>query len=215
MIKLFFEAISKIEKPSFRGRHDREIRESRAIMWDVSRAFNKTKPYFSLLLVFSICATWGVAQKALEPTAALRIHGTVKKDSVFSGPDFLKLPARVIGDVVITNHLGEPRGTARQMKGILLKEVLRGIEIDSPSPKDLSAFYLICRASDGYEVVFSWNEIFNSPTGDAVFLVTEKDGKKLSDMEDAILLISPTDMRTGRRFVKSLAEIEFARVRSH
>ena len=152
------------------------------------------------------------SQKTLSPTSTLRVFGQLKKELTFTLPDLQKYAARTVGDVVITNHLGEPRGTARQMKGVLLKDVLSGLEIDSPSPKELSAFFMVCRGSDGYEAVFSWSEIFNSPTGDAVYLVIEKDGKKLAAMEDAILLISPTDTRTGRRFVKSLAEIEVARV---
>lgn len=158
-----------------------------------------------------LLANASFAQKPPAPTQTLRVFGQLKKETVLTRADLQKYATRPIGDVVITNHLGEPRGTAKQMTGVLLRDVLAGMEIDSPSPKELSAFYLICRASDGYQVVFSWNEIFNSPTGDAVFLVTEKEGKKLAEMEDAILLISPSDLRTGRRYVKALAEIEVAR----
>lgn len=153
-----------------------------------------------------------VAQKKPEPSDSVRVHGLVKKELSITLSDLQKRASRVIGDVVITNHLGEPRGTARQMKGVLVKDVLSDLDIDTPSPKELSAFFLVCRASDGYQVIFSWNEIFNSPTGAAVFLVTEKDGKKLTEMDDAILLISPTDLRTGRRFVKALSTIEIGRV---
>jgi hypothetical protein len=97
------------------------------------------------------------------------------------------------------------------LKGVLLKDIISGVEIKSESPKVLSEFYIVCRASDGYKVVYSWNELFNSPTGDAVFIVTSKEGKKASEMEESILLISPKDFKTGRRFVKSMSTIEIYR----
>ena len=96
-------------------------------------------------------------------------------------------------------------------QGILLKEVLQSIEIKSESPKVLSEYYLVCKATDGYKVVYSWNELFNSRVGESVFIVTEKKGQRADKMDDSILLISPLDFKTGRRQVKSLDRIEIKR----
>ena len=69
------------------------------------------------------------------------------------------------------------------------------------------------KANDGYTAVYSWNEIFNTVVGDAPYIVTEKDGKLASSMEEAILMISPKDFKTGRRHIKSLTTIEVRRAK--
>ncbi|MFM7853960.1 MAG: hypothetical protein ACKO96_19065 [Flammeovirgaceae bacterium] len=118
-----------------------------------------------------------------------------------------------IGDVTITNHVGEKRSEAKQLKGILLRDMLSTIEINSKSPKQLSEYYFVCKANDGYKVVFSWNEIFNTVLGDSIFLITEKEGKPAVDLPESVLLLSPRDLRTGRRHVKALQTIEVKHAR--
>src|SRR5690606_37019505 len=72
----------------------------------------------------------------------------------------------------IYNHAGKYRSTLKGIKGVRLKEVLRNIALGEESPKVLSEYYIVCVATDGYKVVFSWNELFNTPIGDAVLVVT-------------------------------------------
>ncbi|MBX2897892.1 MAG: hypothetical protein KF763_20790 [Cyclobacteriaceae bacterium] len=126
--------------------------------------------------------------------------------------DIEKYPTKTIGDVVITNHLGEPRGTAEQLTGVLVKDLLKDLELKEESPKRFSEFYLTFVAVDNYKVVYSWNEIFNSSTGDNLFLITSRDGKKLKDMDERILILTPTDFKTGRRHIKGLSKILVERV---
>ncbi|MBL7851839.1 MAG: hypothetical protein JNN04_13125 [Cyclobacteriaceae bacterium] len=139
------------------------------------------------------------------------ITGAVEQEQVVRISDLQKLPSTTLEDVVITNHLGEPRGTAKGLKGVKVKDVLATAAIRSESPKMLSEFYLTFVATDGYLVVFSWNELFNSPAGDHCYLITERDGKALAEMPDRILVITTTDFRTGRRHIKGLEKIVVAR----
>jgi hypothetical protein len=113
--------------------------------------------------------------------------------------------------VMLLSPITQARGEAKQLKGILLRDVLESIEIKSESPKQLSEFYFVCKATDGYKVVFSWNEIHNSKVGDAVFIITEKVGKPAEQLPESILLLSPQDFKTGRRHIKSLQLIEVKR----
>jgi hypothetical protein len=87
------------------------------------------------------------------------------------------------------------------------------VNINAESPRVLSEYYFVCKANDGYTVVYSWNELFNTGTGDSVYIVTEKDGKQASEMPESILMISPKDFRTGRRHVKALSSIEVRRAK--
>lgn len=167
--------------------------------------------YKLFTVVFLLVCLIGHAQEKTKPTSAFIVKGEVIAVKTISIQDFSNFSEQDIGDVVITNHLGEKKSEQKALKGILLRDVLQGVEIKSESPKVLSEFYVVCRATDGYKVVFSWNELFNSPTGDKVFLVTSKGGKKASELEESILMISPVDFKTGRRFVKSLDTIEIYR----
>ncbi|HMQ89133.1 MAG TPA: hypothetical protein PKB07_16160 [Flavilitoribacter sp.] len=49
-------------------------------------------------------------------------------------------------------------------------------------------------------------------TGNHAFIITEIDGKSGTQMDNRIALITPTDFRTGRRYVKGLARIVVGRV---
>lgn len=139
------------------------------------------------------------------------MDGDVKNSRKISLQDLSKFPVHEVGDLVIYNHLGEQKSTQKQMKGVLVKDVLGKIEFDSPSPRQLSEFFLTVKASDGYTVVFSWNELFNSPTGDHVFFITVKDGIDMDKMKESILMVTTTDFKTGRRNVKCVERITVGR----
>ncbi|HVZ55366.1 MAG TPA: hypothetical protein VG870_01800 [Chitinophagaceae bacterium] len=105
------------------------------------------------------------------------------------------------------------KGTATRMTGVPLPVVLSRLQIACDSPKALSRFYFVFVASDGYRVVYSWNELFNSPTGEHTYLVLEKEGHPLTDMPDRILVFTQTDLHTGRRYLKGLSRIEVCQAR--
>ena len=167
-----------------------------------------------LLIVFLFSALHAFAQKeALKSTSSFVISGEVKAPATIKVTDLKKWTAVSVGDVVITNHLGEKKSEAKGLKGVLLKDVLGTVEINAESPKVLSEYYFVCKANDNYTVVYSWNEIFNTSIGDSALIVTEKNGKDAASMDDSILMISPKDRMTGRRHVKSLVSIEVKRAK--
>ena len=63
-------------------------------------------------------------------------------------------------------------------------------------------------ATDGYRVVFSWPELFNSPLGAQVLVLFERDGQALPAQEGRIALISRGDARIGPRHVRCLRSID-------
>ena len=167
------------------------------------------KQILALIIIFACNSL--LAQNEIKTTTSFTITGEVKTSIIITIADLAKWKQQTIGDVIITNHLGEKKSEAKGLKGILLKEILESVEIKSESPKVLSEYYFVCKATDGYKVVFSWNEIFNSKVGESVFIVTEKNGVSASKMNDSILLLSPNDFKTGRRHVKSLSTIQIKR----
>src|ERR1043165_2417310 len=133
----------------------------------------------SILFLFLVFISISLfAQKENIPTTeSFSIEGKVKKEMTVSLADLSSYKSYSIDRIVIKNHLGERKSSLKKVKGVLLKDILQKIGIDSESPKVLSEFYLVCIASDNYKVVFSWNEIFNNPSGNAVYIITSVDGK--------------------------------------
>jgi len=172
----------------------------------------KTKSMKKLSTIFLLLSFLSIrAQKEIPATNEFVVSGLVKNEMKFTINDIRKYPSKPINDVVITNHLGEVRGTARQLKGILVKDLLKNLELKEESPKLFSEFFLTFVAADNYKVVYSWNEIFNSPTGDNLYLITSKDGKEIEDVPERLLILTPTDFKTGRRHIKGLNKIVVGR----
>ena len=113
--------------------------------------------------------------------------------------------------MVITDHMGKEKNTLTQLKGILLKDILNNVEIDAETPKVLSAYYFVLVASDNYKIVFSWNELFNTETGNNVYIITEENGKKMKDTDERIAIVAVTDIRTGRRHMSNIKKKIVAR----
>lgn len=161
------------------------------------------KLLLSLLLLIIIHPLF--AQHVSCNTTAFTINGDVKASKTFDVKALDNFTAVSIPDITITNHKGEVKRTITGLKGVLVKDILQKTEIDNDSPKTLSEFYLVFTACDGYKVVYSWNEIFNSTTGNHIYLIKEKDGANLSS-------VTPSDIATGRRYVQGLSTITIKRV---
>jgi hypothetical protein len=156
------------------------------------------------LLVFSL---YVAGQKKIEVTEQFVIEGLVKQPMTVQMNELRLYKEYTIDSIVITNHLLEKRSTLHDVKGVLLKDILSKVTLREDNPKLLSEFYFTCEASDGYKVVFSWNELFNSTVGNAVYIITSHDGKDMATLANRIALISPEDFATGRRYVKRLFKI--------
>jgi hypothetical protein len=170
------------------------------------------KRFAGIVSLFFCLGLSAQEKNKVAETSQFTVTGAIKQEKIITLSDLSQMPAQTIGSVMITNHTGAERGVAKDMKGVLLKEVLKDIVFAEETPKKLSEFYLTCMASDGYKVVLSWNELFNNESGNNLFIVTEKAGKRIQDMEENILLISPKDFTTGRRYIKGLQKIIVGRV---
>ena len=149
-----------------------------------------------------------VAQRIVPATDSFIIQGKIKSELALTLSDLDTFPKSIIKDQIIYNQKGEPKDTVTNMKGVLLKSVLTPIEYVYDKPKQLNEFYFVLTGSDGYRVVFSWNEIYNTEAGNQFYIVTEKEGKTIKEMDERILFISTADLKAGRRYIKGLQAIE-------
>ena len=155
-----------------------------------------------------LCASACLAQEApLKQTRSFGIVGQIKRESVITLDSLAQYPLHAIGDIKVTNHLGEFKHQDDQLKGVLLKDVLSHTELAAPSPKLNSRFFFVCTGIDGYKVVYSWNELYNTETGNHVFIIMEKNGIKAEKMPESIQMTSAMDFKTSRRYLHNLDKI--------
>ena len=147
-----------------------------------------------------------------QVSKTISVNGNIAKPITVNFADLKNYASQSIDSLVILNHKQEYKSTLKKLKGVLLKDVLSKAAFTVNSPKVLSEFYIVCVADDGYKVVFSWNEIFNSPTGDKALILTEINGNSTISQKEGIILVTPTDKATGRRYVKNLSKITIHQV---
>lgn len=163
---------------------------------------------------FFITSTWILflsvsvfAQQAVEKSDEIFVTGELDQALTISLEDLQNLPSIKIPDLEIINHKGEAKRTLTNLRGIPISEILKPLNFSIQNPKELSQIYFSFIASDDYTVVYSWNELYNSPTAEHVFIVTELEGKSIHEMDDSILMVNNSDYHTGRRHVKNLDRI--------
>ena len=162
-----------------------------------------------MVLLYAIKAS---AQMDTVSTTHFSIEGRVKEKVDFDITKIQSYSTKTIDSVVILNHLKQRKHAIKNIRGILLKDVLNKAVIDAENPKALSEYYIECIATDNYKIVFSWNELFNTETGNNVLIITEKDGKSDVGSDDGIAIITSTDFATGRRYLKNLKQVLIKRV---
>jgi hypothetical protein len=153
----------------------------------------------------------GFTAKAQESKQFV-IEGKVKAPLTITLDNLSTYKSVSLDSMTIFNHLMQRKSSIKNIKGVLLKDILAKVEIDAASPKTLSEYYLVFTATDNYKVVYSWNEIFNSPTGNQVLVLVSYDTNPAKAEKGNIAIITPGDFATGRRFVKGLSKISILQV---
>jgi hypothetical protein len=145
-----------------------------------------------------------------EPGEAntLRVTGKVKQPLVLRMEELCGMDAEEVKDLPLICGDGTPKGRIASCRGILIENVIRMAEVIKDDEEDTKRMFIIASASDGHKVVFSWQEIFNTPIGGGVMVLIERDGKSLCGEPGSLELISAEDYFTGSRYVKGLTNIE-------
>lgn len=150
----------------------------------------------------------GLAAEGGAPvTTTITVAGNVAHPLSLSVEDLKRYPAHDMDYAPVRDsEHGSGAATVRHYKGCLLRDVLAAATPVENKPRDLRKSYVVASASDGYEVLFSWAELFLSPVGDQVYVVYERDGAPLPDDEGRIALIAVTDTRSVRhvKWLKAL-----------
>ena len=112
-----------------------------------------------------------------------------------------------------TVSVTEEDGSKVVYEGVLLREVLAkaGVPVGNKLRGKALASYIVAKAQDGYQVVFTLGEM-DASFGNAQIIVADKrDGKPLFGYQGPLRLTLPGD-KAGARSVRLLESIEFVRL---
>jgi DMSO/TMAO reductase YedYZ molybdopterin-dependent catalytic subunit len=143
----------------------------------------------------------------------LRVIGRVSKPLELGMKELCAMETEEIADLGIICGEGDPKGSIRNCRGVLLENVVRMADVIKAEHNDTKKMFIVASAHDGYKTVFSWQEIFNTSVGGGVMILLERDGKRLDGNHGELELISAEDYFTGSRYIKGLKEIEVVMVR--
>lgn len=138
--------------------------------------------------------------------ATLTIKGDIPAPVTLTAQDLAQMPRETVS-------VAEQDGTNVSYEGVPLREVLKRAGV--PLGKDLRgkalASYVLAKAHDGYQVVFSIGEIDTAFGNESILVADKRDGKPLFGYQGPLRLTLPTD-KAGARSVRMLETIEFVRL---
>jgi DMSO/TMAO reductase YedYZ molybdopterin-dependent catalytic subunit len=172
-----------------------------------------------LSVAFAVFANASAAADAVSPVEAsklvterLTVGGKVEHPLILTVDDLHQFPPQQLEEVALVRQSGADAGKIENLKGVYLRDILNRAALVTHDHNDVKKMFIVATASDGYKVVFSWSELYNSPIAEGVLVYWEKNGKPLADDEGHIALISTKDIRTGPRHVKWLQSIDVRQI---
>ena len=164
-----------------------------------------------LFLIFKISFDCN-AQIQIPETDSIVIFGEIDNPRSYNLIELQKFESVKIKDFIIVDHQGVIKDSLYGLFGIPLKSILKGIKLKYSKPKELNQIIFILVASDGYKVILSWNEIYNTESGDHLYIIKQLKGRSNLNYENRIIFLAQNDMITGKRFLKGLQKIEIRRI---
>ncbi|WP_448871054.1 molybdopterin-dependent oxidoreductase [Desulfobulbus propionicus] len=153
-----------------------------------------------------------VEQTSQRPAEPLLVTGRVAKPISFPLEVLRTMDCLDTGALPMICGSGEPKDKIGNCRGVLLADLINDVEVVINAHNDTKKMYVVASSDDGYKAVFSWQEIFNSPNGEGILVILEKDGQALYQGSGEVDLISVNDHLTGPRYVRQLKTVEIVMV---
>ena len=161
-----------------------------------------------LVFILGIVARIGYAQEAPQPSApaSFSVSGDVSSPLVLKADDLTKMPRQT---VTVQEH----DGTKVDYDGVLLMDILKraGAPADKQIRGKALASYLLAKAHDGYEVVFTLAEMSPEFGNETILLADKRAGQPLAANQGPLKLVCPGD-KAGARSVRMVEGIEFVKL---
>src|ERR1700683_1373718 len=158
-----------------------------------------------LLLALGFLASALLFSQA-PPAAVLAVQGEIPSPLSLTADDLAKMSRE-------TATLPAADGTKIVYEGVTLRAVLE--KAGAPFGKKLRGkvltTYVLAKAMDGYQVIFTLGELDPDFGNETVLLADKRDGKPLADKQGPFRLVCPND-HEGARSVRMLQTLEIVRL---
>lgn len=159
---------------------------------------------YALLLAL---ASLALAQAPAKTFAGLAITGDLAAPLTLTLDDLAKMPRQTV-------RIPNPDGSMAVYEGVALVDVLKkaGVPLGGELRGKALSNYVLAKASDGYQVIFTPGEIDPSFGNQIILIADHRDGAPLSGNQGSLRLVVPND-KEGARSVRMLETLEFVRLR--
>ena len=141
-----------------------------------------------------------------QTVAELTVRGDIPAPLVLKAEDLARMPREIV-------TIPDQDGTKVSYEGVPLREILKRAGV--PLGKDLRgkalASYVLAKAHDGYQVVFSLGEMDEAFGNESILVADKRDGKPLFGYQGPLRLVCPND-KAGERSVRMLETLEVVRL---
>ncbi|WP_432725918.1 hypothetical protein [Variovorax sp. W6] len=154
----------------------------------------------------------GLRESSVEPefpagNNGLEILGLVPRPGIFTRQALERLGRHDLGPTQVLCYSGRPVAQVDSYAGARLVDVLDACGLSERPRSELKRCVFVARGDDGYQAIFSWNELYNSATGEKVLVLYEKNGAALDAHLGVLCLISAGDSRLGPRHLRGLLQV--------
>ncbi len=165
---------------------------------------HRTAFAIALPILFSACLSFAQTTAA---TNTLVISGDIPSPVTLKVEDIAAMPHE---SATVT----EEDGSKVVYEGVPLRDILT--KAGAPLGKQLRgknlASYVLAKAHDGYQVLFSVGELDQSFGNTSILVADKRDGKPLFEYQGPLRLICASD-KAGARSVRMLENLEVVRLR--
>ena len=165
------------------------------------------KHFISRILILTVTSAGLLFSQTPPSATTLSINGDVATPLVLTAADIAKLPRKKISAL-------DPSGNQAEYEGVLLGSILKraGVPLGEELRGKALASYILAKAHDGYQVVFTIAEL-DPQLGDQTILVADQvNGKPLPKDQGPFRLVLPND-KAAARWIRGVESIEIVRLR--
>jgi DMSO/TMAO reductase YedYZ molybdopterin-dependent catalytic subunit len=162
---------------------------------------------FALAVALLAGLAHGQASKPTVGAATLVVSGDVSTPLRLKAEDLALMPREKFS-------IPDQDGTEVEYEGVALREILRraGAPFGNQLRGSALTTYVIAKASDGYQVVFTLGELDAAFGNEKVLVADKREGKPLFEYQGPFRLVCPGD-KAGARSVRMLEGLEIVRLK--